>query len=119
MSALAQKQTFAAHKPMSAKCQERTLASLFDHLVGAIKQGRRHGKPERLGGLQVNHQFEFGGGLHRQVSRLLAFKDAINVTSSFAVWINRFWPITEQAAVGAVRGGMDRLRAIDNGLRER
>ena len=28
---------------------------LFDHLVGALKQRRRHGKPERLGGLQVNH----------------------------------------------------------------
>jgi hypothetical protein len=77
---------------------------LLDHLVGTIKQRWRHSKPECLGGLQVNHQFEFGGGLHRQVSGLLAFKDAINVTSSFAVWINRVWPITDQATVGAVRG---------------
>ena len=95
------------------------MARLFDHLVGTIKQRLRHSKPECLGGLQVNHQFEFGGGLHRQVSGLLAFKDAINVTSSFAVWINRVWPITDQATVGAVRGGTDRLLAIDIGLRER
>ena len=31
------------------------VAKLLDHLVGTIKQRRRHSKPERLGGLQVNH----------------------------------------------------------------
>ena len=34
MSALGQKQTCAAHTPMSALCQKRT-SVLFDHLVGA------------------------------------------------------------------------------------
>ena len=76
-------------------------------------------RPERLGGLEVDHQFEFGRGLHRQVSGLLAFKDAINVTSSLPVWINRVWPITDQATVGDVRAETDRLPAIDVGLRER
>jgi hypothetical protein len=51
---------------------------LFDHLVGSDDESRRHCQAERLCGFQVNHQFEFDGGLHRQVSGLLAFKDAIN-----------------------------------------
>jgi hypothetical protein len=30
-------------------------APLFDHLVGAGKQRRRHGEAKRLGGLEVDH----------------------------------------------------------------
>ena len=41
MSALGQKQTFAAHKLMSAKCQEQT--SLFDHIIGTGEDRRRYG----------------------------------------------------------------------------
>ena len=37
MFALGQKQTFAAQKVMSAKCQERT--SSFNYLIGALDNG--------------------------------------------------------------------------------
>ena len=70
--------------PLCANSGHAARKTLFDHLVGARKQRRRHSKAERLGGLQVDHQFVFGRCLHRQVSGLLAFKDAIDVTSSFA-----------------------------------
>ena len=42
-----------------------TRARLFDHLVGASKQGWRHGDTERLRGLQVNDQFKFNWLLNR------------------------------------------------------
>ena len=48
------KRTFAATVRMSAKCKERTLASLFDHLVGAGEHGRWHGEIERFGGFEID-----------------------------------------------------------------
>ena len=46
---------------------------LFDHLVGASEQRRRHGEAERLGGLKINDQLEFGRLFNRQITRLCTF----------------------------------------------
>ena len=69
MSALGQKQTFAAQKGMSASppkadmcgalahvrfVPKADIASLIDDFVGASDQGRRHGEPERFCGLEVD-----------------------------------------------------------------
>ena len=40
---------------------------LFDHLVGERKQLRWNFESERLGGLEVGDEFEFGGPDDRQV----------------------------------------------------
>src|SRR5262245_65386692 len=86
MSALGQKQTYAAQKVMSALGQKRThapqqTASLFDHLVRAIKHGERDLQAERFGCLHIDHELEFGGLFHRQVGRLYAFENSIDVGS--------------------------------------
>jgi len=36
------------------------MASLFDHLVGQLLKMQRHMEAERLCGLQIYHQLEFG-----------------------------------------------------------
>ena len=61
--------------------------SLFDHLVGAGEQRRRHFQAKRLGGLEIDGQFVFGGHLHRQVGRLLAPENAVDVTGGEAVLV--------------------------------
>ena len=46
-------------------------ASLFNHHVGARKQRRRYGEAERPGGLEIDHELEFGRLLDRQIGRLV------------------------------------------------
>ena len=52
---------------------------LFDHVVGKGKQLVGHGKAERLGCLEVDHQLELDWGLDGKLARFLALEDAIGV----------------------------------------
>ncbi len=47
--------------------QPRVRSASFDHLVGRHLHDQRHGKTERLRGLEVDHEFELGRLFHRQV----------------------------------------------------
>ncbi len=49
----------------AAKC-----FGLFDHLVGDAEQLVRHIQSERSGGLEIDHQLELRGLLHRQIGGL-------------------------------------------------
>src|ERR1700730_3859791 len=67
---------------------------LLDHLVGKCDQLIRHDQTERLGGLDIDHQLEFRGELHRQVGALLALEDA------FGISCRRSKPAREVGTVG-------------------
>ena len=78
-------------------CVDRAVS--FDHLVGARQHARRHVKAERFGGLEVDHQLVLGRRLHRQVGRLLALEDAIDVAGGSPVLVGEIRPVGDQAAV--------------------
>jgi hypothetical protein len=87
------------HSAMSALGQKRT-SSLFNHLVGAGEQRRRHFEAECFRGLEIDHQLIFGRRLHWQVGWLLALEDAINIASGTSVVIEPVRPVRDQAASG-------------------
>jgi hypothetical protein len=51
------------------------MGALFDDLVGAGEQGRRDSYAERLGGLEVAHQLDFGGLLDCEIGGLRALEN--------------------------------------------
>ena len=59
----------------------------------------RHVEAERLSGLEIDRQFVLGRRLHRQVGRLVALQDAIDVGGARR-YSYKISPIGDQAAAG-------------------
>src|SRR5262249_49401213 len=65
----------------------------LDHLVGAGDERRRNFEAERLGSLDIDHEFVFGRLLDWQLGGLLALEDAIDIAGRLPVLIDPIGPI--------------------------
>jgi len=65
---------------------------LFDHLVGAGEQRRRNFEAERPGGDQINDEIELGRLFDRDVARLRAAQNLIDILGGPPVQFRKFAP---------------------------
>src|SRR5262245_40536417 len=86
-----------ARGPRSARSrpeQAQQTEQLLDDLVGAGKHRCRQVEAKRLGGFQIDNEFVFGRRLHRQVGRLLALENAIDVAGGAPVLVEEIRSIS-------------------------
>src|SRR5262249_27622716 len=74
----------------SAFGHERTLQALVDHLVSARNECGGYGQTERLRGSEIDDHLKYGWLLNRQVGRLGALQDLVNVHGSLAIQVGKF-----------------------------
>ena len=58
---------------------------LFDHLVGAAKQRKRHRDAERLCCRRINKQLKLGGLLNGEIAGLVTLEDSSGVCSDESI----------------------------------
>jgi hypothetical protein len=57
--------------PKAAVSRSQQGSDLFNHLVGAGEEGRRHFEADRSRSLEIDHKLELGWLLERQICRLV------------------------------------------------
>jgi len=86
---------------------------------GAGEQLVRYGEAERFGGFEVDHKFILGRRLHRQIGRLFAFENAIDVLGRAPELFDLVNAVTDQAAAHDVAAvGIDRGQPVPRGKRD-
>src|SRR5262245_54669378 len=83
--------------PRSGPKHAQHMKALFDHLVGAGEQGRRHRDAERLGSFQIDNQIEGRWLLYWQFGRLLAAENTAGVNTDLAIDVRNADTIAHQA----------------------
>jgi carbohydrate-selective porin OprB len=66
-------------------------------IIGVSEQHRRHGEAQRLGRFEVDQQVEFDGQLDRQIGRVGAPEDAVNVSCRLLERFGTIFTIGDQA----------------------
>jgi hypothetical protein len=76
-----QQRTFRNATVMSALCQHRTFACSLNYLIGTGDEGRRHGKPQLVGCLEVDGQLECGCLVERDVAGLCSSENCADIVA--------------------------------------
>jgi hypothetical protein len=84
-------------KPDRAYIARISRCGSANHLVRLEEHGRRNGEAERLGGLEVDHQLELRGLLHREVGGLGALEDLVHIGGRASPRIRQARPIGHEA----------------------
>jgi hypothetical protein len=71
---------------------------LVDDLGGLLEHGLGDGEPERLRGVEVDEELEFGGLRYGEVGRFLTLQDLVRVGGRAMVRFHRVRAIAQQAA---------------------
>jgi hypothetical protein len=83
----------------SGKSRTADFDFAFDYLIGAERKCRRDIQPKRLGCPHVDHQFELGRLLHRQIARLTTPQNTIDICRRTSPLIDLVWPIRHHPAL--------------------
>src|SRR5262245_24034713 len=94
---------------MRNKLREQKAWNALEQLISLCDEQRRHFEPERLGGLEVDHQLELCGLLDGQVGGLGALEDLVHVGSGAPSQISAVHSIGHKAP------GIDKLPLIVHG----
>ena len=86
------------------------MAPLFDDLVGSSEQRLWNVEAQSLRGFEIDDQLKFVRRLHGQVTRFLAFENAIDISRGATDRLVRIRPIRNQAA--RLRRNTDRDRSL-------
>src|SRR5262249_35239284 len=86
------------YRDSSLRIQEHS-SGLFDHLIGAQHYGWGYHKAKRAGGLEIQDHLELGRKLHREITRLLAAQNAINIGGGGTKEVYRVDSVGEQTTL--------------------
>src|SRR5262245_60492273 len=76
---------------------ERTLATLFDHLIGDLLKMQWHVNTKCPGGFEIDDQFEFSRLLYRQISRLFALENLAGINAHLTVYVGKSRSVAHQS----------------------
>ena len=70
----------------------------LDHFVGPADQRQREGKTERLGGLEIYDELDFGDLLYREVGGLITLEDLSNKNACAAIPFGNVGSVAHETA---------------------